>query len=135
MSYVENTAAAHIMAMDHLEPGSAVAGQVYFINELKPVNLWDWINDILTLVDLPPVRSHVSARLAYIAGGALEVAYSMGRIKTEPPMTRFVALQLSQSHAYSVDKAITDFNYQPSVTYDTGMQKLQTWLKEVQRNT
>ncbi|MCA8983629.1 MAG: NAD-dependent epimerase/dehydratase family protein [Planctomycetaceae bacterium] len=124
MTYVENAAAAHLQAADHLQPGSPVAGQAYFINEPEPVNLWNWINEILTLAGLPEVRKRLSATSAYRLGGLLETIYGTFGLSAEPPMTRFVALQLSQSHTYSIEKARRDFGFTPLVDYATGLSRL-----------
>lgn len=124
VSYVENTAAAHIQALEALHPGASCAGKVYFINEPQPVKLWDWANEILSLADAPPVRRSLPAGLAYGAGAMLETLYSILRLKREPPMTRFLALQLSQSHSYSTAAAERDFGFQPRVAFDEAMRRL-----------
>ena len=128
MAYVENVAQAHLQAADLLTPASPVAGQAYFINELQPVNLWQWVNEILALANLPPVKSHISTNIAYTVGSLMETFYSLCNLKTEPLMTRFVALQLSQSHAYSTKKATQDFNYNPQINYQEAMSRLKSWL-------
>jgi nucleoside-diphosphate-sugar epimerase len=124
MSYVENAAAAHLQAAERLELGSPVAGQPYFINEPEPVNLWNWVDEILAVAGLPPLKKRISANAAYSIGAICEVAYSLLRLKSEPPMTRFLALQLSGSHYYSVDKARRDFGYSPAVSVAEGMRRM-----------
>jgi nucleoside-diphosphate-sugar epimerase len=124
MSYVENAAAAHLQAADRLELESPVAGQVYFINEPEPVNLWKWVDDILTLAGEPPLKKAISAGLAYGIGAACEAIYSLLRVKAEPPMTRFLALQMSGSHYYSVAKAQRDFGYSPIVSVEEGLRRM-----------
>lgn len=124
MSYVENAAAAHLQAADRLEPGSAVAGQAYFINEPDPVNLWNWVDEILAATGEPPLRKRISAGLAYGIGAACEAVYSTLRLKSEPPMTRFLALQLGGSHYYSVGKAQRDFDYHSIVSVNEGMRRM-----------
>jgi nucleoside-diphosphate-sugar epimerase len=126
MSYVENAARAHLQAADRLELGSPVAGQAYFINEREPVNLWSWVDEILAQAELPPLKKGISAALAYSIGAACETAYSLLRLKSEPPMTRFLALQLSGSHYYSVEKARRDFGYEPEVSVAEGMRRMST---------
>lgn len=128
MSYVENAAAAHWQAADRLSLASPVAGSAYFINEPVPVNLWDWVDELLGLAKLPPLRKHASARFAYNAGAVLEFLYTIVPILGEPPMTRFLALQLSGSHYYSVARAQRDFGYQPLVSVAEGMRRLQESL-------
>lgn len=129
MSYVENAAAAHIQAADKLAVGSAVAGQCYFINEPEPVKLWPWIDELLALANLPPVTKTLSAKNAMRIGLILERLYTALRIKAEPPMTRFIAAQLSSSHYYDVSKAQRDFGYECPVNSAEAMQRLGDWLK------
>ena len=129
VSYVENAAHAHLQAADALEQGSPVAGRAYFINEPDPVNLWDFVNEILTRAGLPPVARSISARNAWRIGALLERIYGLLRISSEPPMTRFVASQLSQSHYYDITAARNDFGFAPFISIDEGMQRMQEDLQ------
>ncbi len=124
MSYVENAAHAHVLAADKLGPGSAVAGQAYFINEPEPVKLWQWVDQLLALAGLPGVTKSISRRAAYAAGTALEAVYGSLRLAGEPPMTRFLAQQLGGSHYYDIGKATRDFGYKAIVPVDEGMRRL-----------
>lgn len=129
MMYVENAAAAHLQAADALTPASPVAGRAYFINELEPVNLWDWIDEILSRAGLPPVRKGISAASAYAIGAACEAVYRLLGLGSEPPMTRFLAKQLSGSHYYDVGRAQRDFGFHPIVPVGEGMRRLEPELK------
>jgi nucleoside-diphosphate-sugar epimerase len=131
MSYVENAAHAHLLAADGLSPGSPAAGEAYFINEPEPVNLWSWINRLVALAGLPPVTKSISPRAAYAAGALLEKAYTFLRLAGEPPMTRFLAQQLSGTHSYDIRKATRDFGYGPLVSVDEGLQRLEPELKRL----
>jgi nucleoside-diphosphate-sugar epimerase len=130
MSYVENAAHAHILAAMRLAARSPVAGQAYFINEPEPVNLWQWIDGLLSLAGLPPVQKSISRRTAYAAGAMLETAYRALRLAGEPPMTRFLAQQLGGTHYYDIGKAARDFDYKPIVSVAEGLQRLQRDLKD-----
>ncbi|MEX2170533.1 MAG: NAD-dependent epimerase/dehydratase family protein [Pirellulales bacterium] len=130
ITYVENAAAAHLQAADALaDPASPVAGKAYFISQGEPVNCWQWIDQILALVDLPPVRKSISARTAYAIGAVLEGAYRVLGRTDEPRMTRFLARQLSTSHWFDISAARRDFGYQPRVTTAEGMERLGAWLR------
>lgn len=130
MAYVENVAAAHLQAAKALEPGSPVAGQAYFINEPEPVNCGEWINTLLGRAGLPPVTKRISAQAAYRIGAVFEGLYSLLRISSEPPMTRFLASQLAASHTYRIDKAIRDFCYEPLVSVQEGLDRVSPELQE-----
>jgi nucleoside-diphosphate-sugar epimerase len=124
MIYVENAARAHLQAADALEPGSPVCGRAYFISQGEPVNCWDWINRILELAGLPPIVKSISFRAAWRIGGAMEAAYRLLRLKSEPRMTRFLAAQLAKDHYFDIRRAIDDFGYCAQVSTEEGMQRL-----------
>jgi 2-alkyl-3-oxoalkanoate reductase len=124
MVYVENAAAAHLLALERLVPGSPVAGSAYFISQGEPVNCWQWIGELLALAGLPPVRRSVSLAVAWGMGAALEGAYALLRKQSEPPMTRFLAAQLGQSHYFNIERARREIGYQPRISISEGMRRL-----------
>jgi nucleoside-diphosphate-sugar epimerase len=128
MTYVENAAAAHLQAADALRPGSPICGRAYFISQGEPVNCWQWIDEILTLVRLPTVTRSISLSLAWNAGAVLEAFHRVFRPKTEPRMTRFLAAQLGRSHYYNIQQARNDFCYTPAISISEGMRRLGEWL-------
>jgi 2-alkyl-3-oxoalkanoate reductase len=133
MVYVENAASAHLLAADALTDGSPVAGHAYFISQGEPVPCWDWINAILGLAGLPPVRRRISAAGAYRVGAVLEATYRLLRISHEPAMTRFLATQLATSHYFNIERARRDLRYQPFVSTGEGMGRLGAWLAQTSR--
>ena len=127
MVYVENAAQAHLQAADALEVTGRPGGKPYFISQAEPVNCWDWINEILCLADLPPVRRRIPFPVAWGAGGGLEfLSWMTGRLE-EPRMTRFLAAQLATSHYFDVSAAQEDFGYVPQISTAAGMQRLANW--------
>lgn len=131
MSYVENVATAHLLAAAALAGDGKNAGRAYFINEPQPVNLWDWVDRLLSIADLPPVQKGITARRAVQLGSLCEILWKGLRLPGEPPMTRFLATQLSQSHTYSVAAAETDFGYRPLVSVEEGLSKLAPEMRTV----
>lgn len=130
MIYVENAAEAHLRAADALvETASAVGGNAYFLSQGEPVNCWHWINEILALVDLPPVQKSMSLAAARRVGHICEALWRVARLPSEPPMTRFLASQLATSHWFDTSAARRDFGYQPRVSTAAGMQRLGEWLR------
>jgi 2-alkyl-3-oxoalkanoate reductase len=116
MIYVENAAAAHLLAADALTPGSPVCGRAYFISQSEPVNCWGWINEILGLAGLPPVRKAISFRTAWRIGTAMEAIYKTFGWTSEPRMTRFLASQLAKNHYFDIRRAKEDFGYSPQIS-------------------
>lgn len=128
--YVDNAAEAHLLAADRLAPDSPVAGNAYFISQGEPVNCWEWIDEILALVDLPPVDSSMSLSFAWWLGLGLEGVWWTLGWESEPPMTRFLAAQLGTDHWYDISAARRDFGYAPRVSHVEGMIRLGAWLRE-----
>jgi 2-alkyl-3-oxoalkanoate reductase len=129
MIYVENAAAAHLQAASALgETASAVGGHAYFLSQGEPVNCWQWIDEILALVDLPPVKHSISLRTAQMLGAACEAVWSALPLGGEPPMTRFLARQLATSHWFDISAARRDLGYSPRVSTTEGMRRLGDWL-------
>jgi nucleoside-diphosphate-sugar epimerase len=127
--YVDNAADAHVLAADRLAPGSPIAGKAYFITQGEPMPLADLINRILAAGDLPPVERRIPPGFAYFLGGAMESVYRLLGIETEPPMTRFVARQLSTAHWFDISAARRDLGYAPAVSLDEGMKRLAASLR------
>ena len=114
--FVENAALAHVQAFEHLKANSRVCGQAYFVGQERPVKLWGFINQILGFVKVDPVMNSIDVTTAYRIGWLLEKVFKLlGIMKPEPPMTRFVALNLGKSHYFSHEKAKRDFGYYPKV--------------------
>lgn len=129
MIYVENAAAAHLQAADALRPEGPVAGKSYFISQGKPVNCWQWIDQILSSAGQPPVTRAISFQTAWRLGTVFESVYRMLGLNGEPRMTRFLAAQLAKSHYFDISRAIDDFGYSPRISTEEGMSRLAESLR------
>jgi nucleoside-diphosphate-sugar epimerase len=123
-TYIDNAADAHLLAADRLGAGSPIGGKAYFIANGEPMPLWDFINRILAAVGLEPVKKSMPAWIARAVGGTLELGYRLFRLPGEPPMTRFVARQLSTSHSFDLAAARRDLGYEPQVSIEEGLRRL-----------
>ena len=122
--YIDNAVSAHLKACEALTPDGNVAGKTYFVSDGEPVNLWDWINQLLKRAGKPMVSRKISYQNAMRLGALMERTYGFLRIKNEPPMTRFLASQLATSHYFNISRAKNDFGYQPLVPPGEGMDRL-----------
>jgi nucleoside-diphosphate-sugar epimerase len=131
ITYVENAAEAHLQAADALIDDAALAaGRAYFLSQGAPVNCWQWIDEILSLVQVGPVNKSMSLKSAWRIGAACEFAYRALNLSSEPPMTRFLAAQLARSHWFDIGAARRDLGYQPRVSTAEGMERLGQWLRK-----
>jgi 2-alkyl-3-oxoalkanoate reductase len=122
--YIDNAVSAHLLASESLESNTNVGGKAYFISDGEPVILWDWINQLLDRMGRPNVSRKISYKNAIRLGSLLEGVYGFLGIKSEPPMTRFLASQLATSHYFDISRAKKDLNYEPLVSHEEGMRRL-----------
>ncbi len=123
--YVHNAVQAHIQAMHELMNQAKNSGKAYFISQEKPVLCWEFINQLLALHAVPPIKATVPLSLAYMLGAMIELIYTLFKIKsTVPPMTRFIALQLGKSHYFNTQRARADFYYAPLFTIEESLARM-----------
>jgi nucleoside-diphosphate-sugar epimerase len=123
-TFIDNAAQAHFDAFEHLAAGAPCAGKAYFISNGEPKTMRDTINALLVAAGAPPVHKTIPFGAAYAIGVVCEGLWSLLPLKGEPPMTRFLAEQLSTSHWYSMAPATRDFGYVPKVSMAEGLERL-----------
>jgi len=124
-TYIDNAVDAHLAAFDHLKPEAACAGRAYFISNGEPRPLREIINALLKAAGAPPVHASIPFPLAYLIGAVCEGAWPLLKLKGEPPLTRFLAEQLHTTHWYSMEPARQDFGYEPKISIEEGLRRLQ----------
>jgi nucleoside-diphosphate-sugar epimerase len=127
--YIDNAARAHFLAAERLEPGSPIAGKIYFVTQGEIIPLWEMIDRLLQAAGLAPVRRSISRPVAIATAGLLELGYVLSRKSSEPPLTRFLVRQLSTTHWFSIDAARRDLGYEPTVSIAEGMRRLEEHIR------
>jgi len=123
--HVENAAAAHLNALDHLTQSDPIGGgRAFFITQDEPVRCWDWIAEVLRIAAVPPPKRRISLATAWRIGATLETLYRLARIRQEPPMTRFLAAQLARDHYFDISAAKQVLGYRPSLSTAEGLSRL-----------
>jgi len=131
--YIDNAAEAHILAAEKLAPGSAPAGKAYFITNGEPMPISQITNLIIGAAGVPPVTATISPKIAWFVGLICEKAFKWFKLAGEPPITRWVAGELSTAHWFNIDAARRDFGYQPKVSIEEGIRRLREYyLKDNQ---
>ena len=110
VSYVGNVADAHLDAFDALAAGKG-AGQAYFISQGESVELWPWVNSILEGLGHAPLTSKIPLPVAYTVGALCEGLWKVLGRRDEPPITRFVAVELAKDHYFDISAARRDLGY------------------------
>ena len=123
LTYITNAAFAHIKAAEALNNSAAISGNAYFISDDDPVILWEWIDNFLVQLGIEKVNKSISLKQAKFLGAFFEAVYKTCQIQKEPPLTKFVAMQLGLSHFFDISAAKKDFGYCSIVNHDDAMKE------------
>ena len=123
-TWIEDAAWAHLCAWSRLTPEASCAGRAFFISQGEPWSMERLINGILRAVGEDPVEKTISPRAARVIGGLCELLWRLLPLKGEPPMTRFLAEQLSTAHWYNISAARTHLGYVPQLSIDEALERL-----------
>ena len=125
--YIDNAADAHILAAERLFVGSKIAGKAYFITNSDPRPISEITNLIIGAAGCAPVTATISPKIAWFIGLCCEFIYKTFRIKGEPPITRWVAGELSTAHWFDISAARRDLGYEPRVSIAEGIKRLREY--------
>jgi nucleoside-diphosphate-sugar epimerase len=128
-TYIDNAAWAHILAAEKLACGAPIAGRAYFIAQGEPLTARAMIEKLLAAVSPPEgpalkVAGVMPAGLGLAAATVLEKVWSLFRRPGEPPLTRFVAEELTLPHWFDLGRARRDLGYEPLVSMAEGLERL-----------
>ncbi len=121
--YVDNAASAMVAALEHAAD-DAVHGNAYVVTNGEPRPVGELLAGICTASGVPAPRMHVPAALARAAGSVVEAVWRVRPGTDEPPMTRFLAEQLSTAHWFDQRRTRQDLHWAPTVSIDEGLARL-----------
>jgi 2-alkyl-3-oxoalkanoate reductase len=127
-TYIDNVVQAHLLALEKCAIGAACAGKAYFISNAEPKPIREIVNGLLTAAKAPLVTRSIPFVLAYSLGVLCEGVWRLFHLNGEPPMTRFLAEQLSTEHWYDCSAAERDLGYVPKVSIADGLLRLHASL-------
>ncbi len=124
-TYVSNAADAIVAALDAL-PG--VSGRAYVVSNGEPRTLTELVASICDAAGVTTPTRHVPAALAAAAGALVERAWPhvperlrrRAGFDDEPPMTRFLAEQLSTAHWFDQRETRRALGWAPAVSLAEG---------------
>ena len=123
VSYVGNVADAHLNAFDALlDRAATVSGKAYFISQGEPVHLWPWLNQVVRSLGHAPLTKRMSLPLAYLLGALAEWVWRIFSKAGEPPITRFVVVELAKDHYFNIQAARDELGYQAEVPMDEALE-------------
>ena len=120
-TYVDNAASGIVAALEHVDD---VSGRAYVLTNGEPRPVGDLLAGICLASGVRPPRFSIPAGLARAAGGLVERVWAVRPGTDEPPMTRFLAEQLSTAHWFDQTEIRRDLRWTPAVSIDEGLRRL-----------
>ena len=125
-TYGQNAAEALVAAVDRVDE---VHGRALVVSNAEPRPIGELIAAIAAAGGAPPPTRHVPAVVASAAGAAVEAVWSVRlaigqAAETDPPMTRFLAEQLSTAHWFDQRETQRLLGWRPTVDLATGFARL-----------
>lgn len=126
-TYVDNAAsaiAAALRSLDVAHGADAAHGRAFVITNGEPRPVGDLLAGICLAAGVKPPRWSIPAGVARGAGSAIERLWALAPGEDEPPMTRFLAEQLSTAHWFDQRETRRALDWTPSVSIDEGLRRL-----------
>jgi 2-alkyl-3-oxoalkanoate reductase len=120
-TYVVNAASAIVAALHRMEH---VHGRALVVSNGEPRPVGELLAGICAAGGVPAPSWKVPGGVARAAGTAIERLWTWAGRKEEPPMTRFLAEQLSTAHWYDQRDTRELLNWTPAVSLDEGLAML-----------
>jgi nucleoside-diphosphate-sugar epimerase len=125
-TYIDEAASAHLLALSRLAPGAACAGKAYFISQGQPVPIVELISRAVAAAGGPELPTRRIPPWALLAAGCLSEAsfFALSIYGREPPITRFIARQLTTAHWFDISAARRDLGFNPQTTLDQALRNV-----------
>lgn len=120
-TYVDNAATGIVAALDRLDHAH---GNAYVLTNGEPRPVGELLAGICLAAGVQPPRWSIPAGLGLAAGAAIEKVWAVLPTTDEPPMTRFLAQQLSTAHWFDQRETRRALDWSPSVSIDEGLNRL-----------
>ena len=120
-TYVDNAASAIVAALHRMDH---VHGRALVVSNGEPRPVGELLAGICAAGGVPAPRWSVPGGVARAAGAVVEKLWTLAGRQEEPPMTRFLAEQLSTAHWFDQRETQELLDWTPAVSIDEGLAKL-----------
>jgi 2-alkyl-3-oxoalkanoate reductase len=120
-TYVDNAADALVAALDRVDD---VNGEAFVVSNGEPRTVAELLARMCRAAGVAPPSRSVPRALASGAGAVVERAWSATGRDGEPPMTRFLAEQLSTAHWFDQRRTQDRLQWVPVVSLAEGFDRL-----------
>jgi nucleoside-diphosphate-sugar epimerase len=120
-TYLTNAADALVCALDRVED---LSGEAFVVTNGEPRTVAELLSRICRAANVPSPSRSVPRALASGAGTVIERTWSTTHREGDPPMTRFLAEQLSTAHWFDQSETQRRLRWVPAVSLAEGFERL-----------
>ena len=120
-TYIDNAATGIAAALHRADEAH---GKAYVLTNGEPRPVGEMFAGICLAAGVRPPGWSIPAGLGRAAGSAIERVWAISPGTDEPPMTRFLAEQLSTAHWFDQRETRRALAWSPSVSIDEGLRRL-----------
>ena len=124
-TYVDNAADALVAALDR---ASQLGGQAFVVSNGEPRTVHELVARMLAAADVEWSPRHVPVPIAKRGGSVVERIWERTGRTDDPPMTSFLAEQLSTAHWFDQRATRAALGWQPAVSLVEGFARLTAWF-------
>lgn len=130
--FIDNAVDAMVAAMDRCQE---VRGRSFVVTNGEPRPIGEILGQWARATGAPTPSRHVPAGLALFAGSAVDVVTAIRQglgqdMSTDPPLTHFLAEQLSTAHWFDQRQTREALGWSPRVSLEEGFRRLADWYSE-----
>jgi len=120
-TFIDNAADALVAALDR---ANEAAGRAVVVSNGQPRTVAEIIERILVAARAPTNMRHLPSALAIGAGSIVEFVWDRQQRSDDPPMTRFLAEQLSTAHWFDQRQTQRLLDWRPTIGLAEGFDRL-----------
>ena len=124
-TYIDNAADALVAALDRAE---SLGGRALVVSIGEPRPIGELVSRIVAAAGLDEPRLHVPVSVARLGGRLAERVWESSGREDDPPMTEFLAEQLSTAHWFDQRETREALDWQPAISLDEGFVRLRAWF-------
>jgi nucleoside-diphosphate-sugar epimerase len=124
--YVDNLVDALLAAAER----DVAVGSIYTVRDQTNETWRQYLDALADGLGVPRVKTSLPYGVALALGAASEAACTMLRLKSRPLVTRHAVQILGRDQCYGIDRAMKDLGFRSRVSFEEGMRRTVSWLRE-----
>ena len=120
-TYIDNAASGLVAALHRAEQAH---GRAFVLTNGEPRPVGELLTSMCLAANVRPPQWSLPAGIARTAGSLIERVWALRPGVDEPPMTRFLAEQLSTAHWFDQRETRRALDWAPTVSIDEGLRRL-----------